>query len=496
MMNLGMSRHTHISTGHFTLHSAAFTFRPLAALRPLRMLCSPHSSSALLCSIRTLPHHFLLPARILKHSTGLANPFAHRSASELPRQLALRGTEPLTSASQAFDQPLAYLASKMATAAARTWRTQLPVQQERQYAIKNAVKSRQEGNRRRLAVECAAPQRLEQQQQQHLRQRPPQQQAEHSRSALLRHALLSAAAAAALPALRPASAAAAALPPLQPAAAALLSGPRSSLVLAEPQLVPLQPGPIAFPRRQLGLNFAVLLMRSGYEAVDDLDCVPMDEYQKRFWKLRQAEWEPYTLLHAPLRITQGKLDDPLYFDFISFSQAASASNVFSQGQQVFEEYDEETEGMKVVRRDLALADNSLLPAGFFERQGERIYRGLVEGFRGEQYGGPPPCPPCASATELLAGVQAVLDIFAARGYALKTSITPSGGSEGRLTFTVRQEGPANLWSLQALAARRSSVYSQHDAAAVAAFLRASGRSAICRLSWTDTAVTQQWSLEA
>lgn len=25
----------------------------------------------------------------------------------------------------------------------------------------------------------------------------------------------------------------------------------------------------------------------------------------RFWKLRQAEWEPYTLLNSPLRITQG-----------------------------------------------------------------------------------------------------------------------------------------------------------------------------------------------
>lgn len=49
---------------------------------------------------------------------------------------------------------------------------------------------------------------------------------------------------------------------------------------------------------------------------------------------------------------------------------------------------------------------------------------------------------------------------------------------------------------QALAARRSSVYSQHDAAAVGAFLRASGRGATCRLSWSDTAVTQQWVLDA
>ena len=59
---------------------------------------------------------------------------------------------------------------------------------------------------------------------------------------------------------------------------------------------------------------------------------------------------------------------------------------------------------------------------------------------------------------------------------------------------VRLEGPANLWSLQALAARRSQLYSDHAAAAVAAYLRASGRSAACRIAWNDTAVTQQWSL--
>lgn len=41
-------------------------------------------------------------------------------------------------------------------------------------------------------------------------------------------------------------------------------------------------------------------------------CLPLrspnkqNEFQKKFWKLRQAEWEPYTLLYSPLRITQGE----------------------------------------------------------------------------------------------------------------------------------------------------------------------------------------------
>ncbi|EFN55426.1 hypothetical protein CHLNCDRAFT_134590 [Chlorella variabilis] len=340
----------------------------------------------------------------------------------------------------------------------------------------------------------------------HLRQDGPAlaQPTGPSRSALLRLALL--AASATLPPLgaphpaHAAAAAAAALPPIRPAAAAAAAGgPRSSLLL-DPQLLPMPPGPIAFPRRQLDLNFAVLLLRSGYEACDDLDFVPMDEFQKRcvFWKLRQSEWEPYLLLHSPLRILQGQLTDPLYCDFIISCQAFTASAAMREGRQVFEEYDEESEAKRLVSRDPALSDNALLPERYFERHGELIYRGLVEGFRGEQFGGPPPCAPGASSQELLAGVQRLLDIFVAKGFALKATLTPhtSSGGGGGGGFTVRLDGPANLWSLQALAARRSSVYQQHDAAAVAAFLRASGRSSSCRLAWSDTAVTQEWSLQA
>lgn len=36
-------------------------------------------------------------------------------------------------------------------------------------------------------------------------------------------------------------------------------------------------------RKQLNLNFAILLMRSTYEAVDALDFIPMDKFQIKFW---------------------------------------------------------------------------------------------------------------------------------------------------------------------------------------------------------------------
>jgi len=43
--------------------------------------------------------------------------------------------------------------------------------------------------------------------------------------------------------------------------------------------LPLPPEPVLFPRRMLNLKFAVLLMRSAYEAVDALDFIPMDKFQ-------------------------------------------------------------------------------------------------------------------------------------------------------------------------------------------------------------------------
>jgi hypothetical protein len=63
-----------------------------------------------------------------------------------------------------------------------------------------------------------------------------------------------------------------------------------------------------------------------------------------------------------------------------------------KGQQVFKEYCEDCpDSKKVVRRDAAFADNALLPQRFRELCGDRIYDGLLNGFRvgraGEGTGG-------------------------------------------------------------------------------------------------------------
>lgn len=124
-------------------------------------------------------------------------------------------------------------------------------------------------------------------------------------------------------------------------------------------------------------------------------------------------------------------------------------------------------------------------ARFFEREGDRLYHGLVEGFRGVQFGGPLPCArgetravvvsvgalgsfpesrpvgmPCvalctlylmegprehllshkltsagAPVAELLAGVQRLLDIYQDKGYALKATLIPGGSSSHKATLT-------------------------------------------------------------
>lgn len=91
------------------------------------------------------------------------------------------------------------------------------------------------------------------------------------------------------------------------------------------------PEPVKLPRNRLNQQFAVLLMRSVYDAVDALDFVSMvslpalssaewslaalkrkrvtlnllqSEFQANFWKYRQSQYEPYTLQYSPIRIKQ------------------------------------------------------------------------------------------------------------------------------------------------------------------------------------------------
>jgi hypothetical protein len=138
----------------------------------------------------------------------------------------------------------------------------------------------------------------------------------------------------------------------------------------------------------------------------------------------------------------------------------------------------------------------LLPAG------DLIYDGLLNGFRGEVFGGPPPAPAGASIQELAAGVQQLLSIMVDKGYALRATVTDVASSSGSGSsssssssggsFSVSIQGSCNLWGINALAARQSLVVNVHDAMVIDAYLRASGRQSQYELRLTEAGLEQDW----
>lgn len=268
-----------------------------------------------------------------------------------------------------------------------------------------------------------------------------------------------------------------------------------------PSFLPtLSPDPIHFPRRPLDLKVGVLLLRSSYDVVDDLDFIPMDKFQVKFWKLRQSELQPYTLLYQPLRIKYGDLTDPLYFDFISFSQYTTISAAMQAGELVFQEKLGASGEVQTVRRDSRLRSNADLPAVFKQRTGARIYQALVEGFEGADFGAPTPCPPGATSAEVLDAVSQLLrSLVAGGGFALSAAVTPLAAAagpsgQGLVRFKVRVEGPANLWGVRALASRRAAVLNDFEAMAIQGLLQASQLVATYRSKYSDTYAEHVWTV--
>eukprot|EP00892_Ulva_mutabilis_P004717 jgi/Ulvmu1/2617/UM014_0068.1 len=262
-----------------------------------------------------------------------------------------------------------------------------------------------------------------------------------------------------------------------------------------------QPGPVRLPRKQLVLNFAVLLMRSTYEAVDALDFIAMDQFQIRFFKLRQSEFEPYKFLVDPLQIPIGNLASPIYFDFIAFSQYQTLSKAIPDAPQVFQEFCENCEGealerpYRVVKRDAALADNKKLPERLQLQVGRTIIGYLREGFRGETFGCPAPLPGTASMQELADAVQQLLAVFVKNGFAIRARVeNVQARSGGGGLWTVVVEGGANLWGLQTLQFRNALVTDAFDAFAILAYLEECGFRGKFEIDADGSLAEQSWSI--
>ncbi|GAX26597.1 hypothetical protein FisN_21Lh064 [Fistulifera solaris] len=230
-----------------------------------------------------------------------------------------------------------------------------------------------------------------------------------------------------------------------------------------------RPKPPRILRQKLNLDFAVSLMRSSYAVTDELDIVPMDQFQRDFFLIRSAEYEPYVNDLGPGLVSQGDLTDPYYFDFISFAQYLTINRilindppvVFEEQQAINKGDDVPNEFVKViVRRDPSITNDRLL-SEHNERVGKKILDKLNETF-----GDSPSSLPKflngsrPGADEIMASLSQLIKLFLINGYAfdgvaeVKIASAIPGSASGA-TFSLTLQSPATLWGGKALAFQKS-----------------------------------------
>jgi hypothetical protein len=223
----------------------------------------------------------------------------------------------------------------------------------------------------------------------------------------------------------------------------------------------LRPKPPKVLRRKLSQDFAVLLMRSSYNAIDEMDCVAMDQFQRDFFLIRLAEYETYTRNLGDGMVQQGDLTDPYYFDFISFAQYKTINREVTQDPPyVFEEQQIPPEGsdipsMKpngtarfipvIVKRDPKLTNKMLIPT-HTAKVGASILDKLELTFA-ETDVKIPNFDSKPDSIQLLTALQKIVNLFLINGYAFQGEVVSvaSSGAAGA-TYKVSLSAPATLWS--------------------------------------------------
>jgi hypothetical protein len=102
-----------------------------------------------------------------------------------------------------------------------------------------------------------------------------------------------------------------------------------------------------------------------------------------------------------LTIEQGKLADPLYFDFISYVQFNVIARELPRSDVVFEERNGAEGTVSVIRRDASLGtDNKILTPAVAQRLGDALYARARFGFEDATFPGVPE-PRCVRVVESL-----------------------------------------------------------------------------------------------
>lgn len=219
----------------------------------------------------------------------------------------------------------------------------------------------------------------------------------------------------------------------------------------------LRPKPTKILRPKLDKDFAVMLMRSSYNVLDDLDCVPMEQFQRDFFIIRSAEYEPYIKNLGYGLVQQGDLTDPYYFDFISFAQYLTINRELTQSPlMVYEEMQPVDVSVgepqqfvsKIVRRNPDITNDQLVP-----EHSRRVGAAILDRFE-DLYGSTKSEIPLINAgsrpSAVIDAFDQLVKIFLLNGYAWDgmAKIVSSGpkGTEFCLTLI----SPATIWGGQSL----------------------------------------------
>jgi hypothetical protein len=198
-----------------------------------------------------------------------------------------------------------------------------------------------------------------------------------------------------------------------------------------------KPSTIAL-RPKLSLEFAVQLMRSSYAVTDELDIIPMNQFQRDFFLLRSAEYEPY--VKSLGFVNPGDLTDPNYFDFISFAQYLTINRAISSPETIFEELQpvEVPEGQPqqfrnvLVRR--TIPDELLIPT-FDNRVGTSILNYLET-----KYADTDVAIPKGSNNNLEQSLEQLLKLFVLNGFAWDAKVERNDKQ-----WMLEIQSPATLW---------------------------------------------------
>eukprot|EP00172_Hildenbrandia_rubra_P002469 Plantae.Rhodophyta-Hildenbrandia_rubra.ctg3328.p1 GENE.Plantae.Rhodophyta-Hildenbrandia_rubra.ctg3328~~Plantae.Rhodophyta-Hildenbrandia_rubra.ctg3328.p1 ORF type:complete len:221 (+),score=36.34 Plantae.Rhodophyta-Hildenbrandia_rubra.ctg3328:23-664(+) len=185
----------------------------------------------------------------------------------------------------------------------------------------------------------------------------------------------------------------------------------------------------------------------------------MDQYQREFFHLRSLEWETFLQDHPT--IPQGHLDDPNYFDFISFAQFATTTNMIRDCEQnaVFTENYNAQGDTRVLKRDLGLwPDGKSLVSGYGSQVGGKILEkgGFELGTKETGVDG------------IKKFVEGVVGGFVDKGYGWDGGVEWKKVDNVTLEWTIRFEWPAVLWGNRWLDVRRD-LKNDYDAFVVERF---------------------------